>query len=426
MKPEKPPTAKESSNKNRLVTVLLQLLLSIAVLGGGVALSTYFLKTGPEAKPRKRQPSPPLVQVTTLQHLPHQLQITGMGTILAAKEINLTSGVGGEIVEMSNLLVPGGFFSKNEPLVSIDPIDYKFAILQLESEVAKARSDLELEMGNQYISRKEYEILGQEVSEAERKLMLREPQLETKKATLQGIQARLAQAELNLTRTKVTAPFNGVVLSRSINLGTRVSESTVLGKLVGTDEFWLKLAIPVTQLKWIVFPNDISKQGSEVKIFLQGKTEGIFRTGRVVRLAADLEDQGRMAAVYVAVKDPLSLLPENEEKPRLLLGSFVQADIAGTTLTSVVPINRDHLRDGNSVWLLKDDNTLEIRVIEIAARTRDQVLIRSGITDGEKLIISGLSAPVPGTPVKVIQKGISKNHSGHLPAGKRGDGHGGG
>jgi RND family efflux transporter MFP subunit len=424
MKPEETPAPKESPNKSRLVTVLLQLLLSIAVLGGGVALATYFLKTGPEAKPRKRQPSPPLVQVITLKNLPHQLQITGLGTILAAKEINLTPGVGGEIVEMSDLLVPGGFFAKNEPLVSVDPTDYKLAILQLESEVAKARSDIDLEMGNQYIAKKEYEILGQKVSKAEKKLMLREPQLETKKATLHGIQARLAQAELNLKRTKVTAPFNGVVLSRSVNLGTRVSESTVIGKLVGTDEFWLKLAIPVDQLKWIVFPGDGSKQGSEVKIFLQGKADGIFRTGRVVRLAADLENQGRMAAVYVAVRDPLSLLPDNKKKPRLLLGSFVRADIKGITLSSVVPINRDHLRDGNTVWLLKDDNTLEIRPIDVAARTRNQILIGSGITDGEKLIISGLSAPVPGIPVKVLQEGINKDHSNRPPAGKRGDGHG--
>ncbi|MGB3209791.1 MAG: efflux RND transporter periplasmic adaptor subunit [Desulforhopalus sp.] len=391
-------------HKKPFGTVLLQLLFSIIVLGCGVALATYYLKTGPEAKPRKRQPSPPLVQITELNYGSHRIGVNGMGTVLAAKEINLTPGVGGEIIGLSDNMVPGGFFTKNETLVTIDPVDYQLAVVQLQTELAQAKNDLQLEMGNQRIARREFELLGQEVSAAEKKLMLRFPQLEMKKAIVEGIEARLAQAELNLKRTKIVAPFNGVVLSRSVNFGTRVSQSTVLARLVGTDEFWLKLAIPTDQLRWITFPKDNTK-GSKVRIILQESANGnVIRTGRVIRLAADVEEQGRMATVYVAVDDPLNLLPENNQKPKLLLGSFVRADIEGKELTSVVPINRNHLREGNNIWLLKDDNTLEIRNVEIIARTKDIVLIGSGLLNGEKLIVSGLSAPVAGTPVKLLQE----------------------
>ena len=247
--------------------------------------------------------------------------ISGMGTVLSAKEINLTPGVGGEIIEMSDNMVPGGFFMKNETLVTIDPIDYQLAITRLQSEVAKAQNDLDLEMGNQLVAQKEFEILGQEVTATEKNLMLRTPQLEIKKATLLGVKATLAQAELDRKRTRVHAPFNGVVLSRSVNLGTRVSESTVLAGLVGTDEFWLKLAIPTNQLQWIIFPEG-NTPGSQVRVFLQDKTtDDSFRIGRVIRLAADVEDKGRMAAVYVAIEDPLCLQPKNTKKPKLLLGS---------------------------------------------------------------------------------------------------------
>lgn len=405
MKSVEIPAPEGTQKKKRAGTVFLQVLLSVVVLGCGVAVATYYLRTGPEAKPRKRQPSPPLVQVKQVNYGAHQLTINGMGTILAAKEINLTPGVGGEIIDISDNLVPGGFFAKDETLVTIDPIDYKLAIMQLQSEVAKAQNDLELEMGNQRIARKEYEILGQEVSKTEKKLMLREPQLEIKKATLQGVKATLAQAELNLKRTQVTAPFNGVVLSRAVNLGSRIAESTVLARLVGTDEFWLKLAIPTDQLRWITFPAD-GKQGSKVRIFLQEKgSSGFDRTGRVIRLAADVEEKGRMAAVYVAIEDPLCLLPENRGKPKILLGSFVQADIEGTELTSVVPINRDHLRENNSIWLMKDDNTLEIRNVDIIAKTIDHVFVGSGLENGERLIVTGLSSPVGGSPVQLVQEG---------------------
>jgi RND family efflux transporter MFP subunit len=405
MKSDEIPDPNGTPRKKRSITIFLQLVLSAALLGGSVVLATYYMKTGPEAKQHKRVPSPPLVQVAEVHHGTHRLIINGMGTVLAAKEINLTPGVGGEIIAISDNMVPGGFFTKGETLVTIDPVDYELAVVQLQSEVAKAQNEFELEMGNQRIARKEYEILGQEVSKAEKKLMLREPQLSMQQATLQGIKASLAQAELNLKRTKVKAPFNGVVLSRAVNYGTRVTESTTLARLVGTDEFWLKLAIPTDQLKWITFPGD-GREGSKVQIYLQEKDNGgSMRTGEVIRLAADVEEKGRMATVYAAIKDPLCLLAQNRNKPKILLGSFVQADIDGTELNAVVPINRDHLRENNSIWLMTGDNTLEIRHVDIIARTDDQVFIESGLENGERLIITGLAAPVAGLPLKLLPDG---------------------
>ncbi len=409
MKSDEIPAPEKSPGKKRSITVLLQFFLSAALLGGGVVLATYYMKTGPEAKQHKRQPNPPLVRVTEVHHDTHRLIINGMGTVLAAREVNLTPGVGGEIIAISDNMVPGGFFTKGETLVTIDPVDYELAILQLRSEVAKAENDLELEMGNQRIAQKEYEILGQEVSKAEKKLMLREPQLNMQRATLQGIKARLAQAELNLKRTRVKAPFNGVVLSRSVNYGSRVNESTPLARLVGTDLFWLKLAIPTDQLKWITFPGE-GRQGSKVQIFLQEKgRDGATRIGQIIRLAADVEEKGRMATVYAAVRDPLCLRSENRNKPKILLGSFVRAEIEGTELKAVVPINRDHLRDNDSIWLMTDGDTLEIRHVDIVARTDDRVFIESGLENGERLIISNLAAPVAGSPLKRIVD--SKDHS---------------
>ncbi len=404
----------ETPGKKRGVSVYLQIALSIAILGCGVALAVYYLKTGPEAKPKKRQASPPLVQATEIHFGRHRLTVNGMGAVLAAKEINLTPGVGGEIIAMSDNMVPGGFFGENETLVRIDPIDYQLAIERLQSEVAKAQNDIELEMGNQRIARKEFEILGEAVTPTEKKLMLRDPQLGIKKASLLGVKATLAQAELDLKRTRVHAPFNGVVLSRSVNLGSRMSESTVLARLVGTDQFWLKLAIPAEQLAWINFPAN-GRKGSEVQIFLQEKRPGgSFRTGRVLRAAADVEEQGRMATVYVAIEDPLCLQPENRQKPRLLLGSFVRAEIEGIELPTVAAIDRIHLREDNTVWLLKDDNTLEIRKVRIVARTRDQVFVESGLTEGEQLIVSALSSPVPGSPLQLMPD--DKDQSTHAAA----------
>lgn len=394
------PCTKAPPRKRRLFVVGLQLFLCVAIIGCGVALATYYLKTSPKAKAKKRDPRPPMVQTKAVTFQSYSLDVMAMGTIQAAEKIELTPGIGGEIIEISSLFAPGANFNKDDSLVTIDPIDYKLTVLQLQTEVAIAQHELDLEMGNQQVALQEFEILGQDVSQSEKRLMLRKPQLDIKHATLKNKQAKLAQAEINLMRTEVLAPFNGVVISREVNRGSRVNQSSVIATLAGTDEYWVKLAVPVEQLQWIEFPSATALQGAEVEIFMQDSDPKNSRFGKIHSLAAGLENQGKMAVAYATIQDPLCLNEKNINKPRLLLNTFVKARIQGVELDSVAVIKRDHLRENNTVWLMDHDDKLEVRPLEIVASTRDLVLVRNGLKDGELLITSGLSSPVAGLQIK--------------------------
>ena len=387
--------------KNKLLVFFVQLLLSLIVLGCAVALAAYYLKTSQKAKPHTRKSNPPLVQTQSVHYQSHQIRVTAMGTVIAAREITLKSKVKGEIVNTSDEFVPGGFFKKGENLLSIDPTDYQLIVLQLQSNVAKAENNLLLEQGYQRVAQREFDLLGQGVSETEKTLMLRQPQLAIKRSELATARAKLNQAELNLLRTSITAPFNAVVQSRSTNTGSLVSESTPLAELVETDTFWLELTVPVNQLQWINIPTTKNQQGSTVTVFLQNNTkEKTFRTGHVVRLGAGLQKEGRMAIVYVAVSDPLCLLPKNKNLPKLLLNSFIHAVIDGIELKAVVPVKRSSIHDNNTLWLLTDKNNLEIRPVKIITGNKDQFLISSGISEGEIFITSSLATPVNGIPLR--------------------------
>ena len=391
----------KQKQKSKIVPFLLQVFFSLVVLGCGAAVATYYLKTAPQAKPRKRAPSPLIVQVESVKYASHQVVINAMGTIVPAKEITLNSQVKGEVVAISEHLIPGGFIDKGEPLLTIDPTDYKLILLQHRSDVAKVESDLALEMGNQLIARKEFEILGEKTSEGEKHLILRKPQLDHKKATLKGAKARLKQAELDLARTRIDAPFNTVILSRAVNVGSQISATSPLARLAGTDEFWLKLSVPLEQLQWIDIPGNKSSNGSEVKITVhENRSSTAIRMGRVVRLAPDLEERGRMAVLYVSIKDPLCRLTENSHKPRLLIGSYVNAEIKGIQLKSAVAVKRRYIHNADTLWLLSENDTLTPRKIDITFKNRDYVFISSGLQDGEKIITSPLSAPVSGTSAK--------------------------
>ncbi len=384
-------------------TIVLRGLLPLAVIAAGAGAALWLMETGPQAKPRPRTRNSTLVEYTTVNYGPQQTMISGMGTVTAARTVELKPQVTGNITELNQNLVPGGHFRQGETLLRIDPTDYRLTVKQLTTDVAKAESDLQLEQGNQLVSQKEYTLLNQTVSDVEKALMLRRPQLENLQATLEAAQARLEQARVDLTRTQIKAPFNAVVLSRAVDIGTRASDSTVLATLVGTDACWVAVSVPVSQLRWIKVPHTHGDQGSLVRVYdATAWGEGVFRQGRVIRLEPGLEEQGRMARLLVRVEDPLGLEPDNAGQPRMLMGQYVRVEIQGQGIASAAAIDREFIRNGNTVWIMDGDGNLSIRPVEIAFRGADRLLITEGITSGEQLIISDIAAPVAGMALKTV------------------------
>lgn len=389
-----------SGPRRWLTRVILRTLVPVAVLAAGAAVALWLMETGPQAKPRPQARNATLVAVSTVDYGPQQTVVSGMGTVAAARNVELKPRVNGEIIELNRNLVPGGHFRKGETMLKIDPTDYRLAVRQLATDVAKAESDLQLEQGNQLVAQKEYKLLGETVSNEEKALMLRRPQLENLRATLEAARAKLEQARIDLARTEIKAPFNAVVQSRAVNIGTRADESSVLATLVGTDAYWVEVSVPVSQLRWIRIPQTDGDQGSLVRVFDSAAWgDGVFRQGRVIRLEAGLEEQGRMARLLVRVEDPLGLKPGSAGQPRMLIGSYVRVEIEGQAVASAAAIKREFIRNGNSVWVMNSKGGLDIRPVKIAFRGTDRLLITGGIDPGERLVTTDLASPVAGMPL---------------------------
>lgn len=385
--------------RNRVGAFFFHFLLPAAILAAGVALTVYMLKTAPEATPAKRPPTPTLVEVAPMASATHPTLIEAMGEVVPSRQIELRPRVSGEIIGVSKEFLPGGHFTTGQTMLRIDPTDYRLTMGQLESEAEKAESDLALEMGNQRIAAKEFALVNEQVSPEERALILRQPQLAKLKATLVSSQARLEQARINLERTEIKAPFNCVITARNADMGTRVNESTVLATLVGTDSFWLRLTLPLDQLRWLDIPETDGESGSPVRIYPPGSQD--FRQGEIIRLEPALESQGRMAQLLVRVDDPLCFKEENRDKVKLLLGSYVTAEVIGSPIESAFSLSRSHVHDGNTIWLMDKAGNLEIREVTPLFRNRDQVIVAEGISSGERLVTSPLSSPVAGIPLRL-------------------------
>ena len=195
-------------------------------------------------------------------------------------------------------------------------------------------------------------------------------------------------------------PSTGWSHSRDVTVGTRANESTILATLIGTDAYWVEVSVPVSRLRWIRIPRFQKDKGARVRIYDPAAWgQSVFREGRVIRLEADLEAQGRMARLLARVEDPLSLKPDNRDKPAMLIGAYVRVEIEGKTVPSAVAIEREFIHNGQSVWVMDPQGDLAIRPVEIAFRGTDRVLITDGIAPGERLVVTDLTTPVEGMPL---------------------------
>jgi RND family efflux transporter MFP subunit len=370
----------------------------------GVAGASYIKKTAPRAQKRPPERLVALVETQPLLPDTHQVSVAAMGSVIPAKEITLKTRVSGEIQFVHPEFVEGGFIRAGEKVLKIDDKDYQLAIARRESAVVEADYELKIEMGYQDVARQEWSLLYPErrADAQEEELALRKPHLAKARSDLAAARADLEQARLDLSRTDVYAPFNAIVRSTHVNVGSQVSTQDALAQLVGTDEYWIQVSLPVERLAWIQIPRTRAEKGAEVNVSYRGNQ----RPGTVYRLLSDLETEGRMARLLVSVRDPLALQSKTGDPvPPLLIGEYVRVEIKGQRLTDVYRIPRSALRDNSTIWILSDDDTLQIMPVETVWRDADHVLMKNGLVPGQRLIVSDLSAPVDGLPLRDSDEG---------------------
>lgn len=378
------------------------LLICLFILFVGGAVTILIFSTEPTAsRSGATKETAMLVDIINVQRGTFQPTIEATGTVQPSQDITLSPRVGGEIIRLSENFTPGGYVQMGEMLLQIDPSDYRNLLQQRRSELQQAESDLTIEMGRQNVAEQDYELLDDSLTIDNRSLVLREPQLNTARAIVESAEAAVRQAELDLERTTIKAPFDAYIISRNANVGSQVAPGDNLGRLVGLENYWVVATIPQSKLRWITIPDGNEEKGSDVRI--RNRTaweEDEYREGYLYKLVGALEDQTRMARVLVNVPDPHRYQAENPNAPPLMIGSFVETVIQAEELADVIRINRDYIRQDNTVWVMENEE-LRIRDVEIIFRDADYAYITNGLNDGDQVVVTNLTTVVDGSPLRL-------------------------
>tara|TARA_Y100001936_G_scaffold179027_1_gene175863 strand:- start:17 stop:1195 length:1179 start_codon:yes stop_codon:yes gene_type:complete len=358
-------------------------------------------------KPKKGielpKPTPVFYEVVTKKNI--TLKIFTNGEVKPLNEINLISQVSGQIVEAADEFVDGGIIKAGSPLVWIDDRDYKLAVISAESRVAQASKLLEREIAESELAKNDWEELG--LGEAS-PLTLRIPQLKEAEAAEKAALADLEKAKLNLERTIVKLPFQGIIREKKTGVGQFVGAGSILATAFSTEEVLIALPLTDTELSYLGLPLAYEEEkpftGPKVK-FLSSVSNKTFEwEGRIVRTAGSIDPPTRLVYVYAEVINPY------QQSPPLAIGMFVDAIINGKTIKDGYLVPNSAVNNNSNIYAIDKNDNLEIREIEILGTDRDYVIIKGEINEGERVVVSPLNNAKTGMSLKPIL--LNKNISG--------------
>jgi len=396
--------------------LLIKVLIPVMVLVGSVFAAKTILENRPEPRKRPQFPSVQAVEATKLAKSNYPVAIRSQGTIQPTLSSTLVAEVTGTIVELTDVFVVGGSFSKGDVLLQIDQRDYQIALTQAEASLAQSVAALQEEVARGQLAKSEWESLrrGKKASA----FTLRLPQLAAARANRDAAVAMVDRARLDLERTEFIAPYDGHVLEKEVDRGQFVSRGARLGQIYDTTSVDVRLPLSNRQLTYLDIPTSDNVPLSVMpNIELTADVGGVKQswTGKVVR-AEGVDTNTQQLNVIARVQNPFSV-----GKPPLRIGQYVEANIAGRLLEDVFVLPRAALREGREVLLVNDKSELERRDVVVAWADEQTVAISDGLEAGAVLVTTPLSTVTNGTPVSATVDGVAPKREGRGGrAGKQG------
>lgn len=375
-------------------------LLPPMIIGGCGLIAGALISLGGSAEKTPPVVTPMLVETLTIQPEDTTAVVRATGVLQPAQQVAIVPQVAGRIVEISDQLMPGGRVAQGDVLAMIEQRDFLAAHAQAQAQLRQAELNLALEQGRAATAEREWKVLNAQGDAPQRtRLATRQPHLEAAQAQVRAAKGGVNQAEGNLSRTRLRAPFNAVVVKESLDVGQVVGPGGPVATLVGTDSLWVTVSIPVSALTDLNLQSGASP-GTPVEVIhrlAEGKR--VVHNGRLLRLGGQLDPNTRQAQVTVAVDQPFD--PADNVVP-LLPGTHVEVAIQGRGVPQAFRIPRSALHDGTRVWVVAD-GILDARDVTVSTGDADTVVVSDGMSAGDQIVTSPLALPVVGQPVTVLE-----------------------
>jgi RND family efflux transporter MFP subunit len=390
----------------KIIAPFVVLLVSTLIAGALVASAT-------ENSKESLRSSHPIVNVVEVKPQTVQLRVKTNGTIEPETETNIVPRVTGEVIWMSPSMVPGGFFKKDQLLIRVDARDYEVEVQRAEAKLLRLKSDLDV------AGRELDRIRGLRGSGVSSAAQFDDAQNRFVAATSDYSSAEmdLLDAKRDLWATEIRAPYDGRVRNENVDVGGSVDfRSEPIATIYGTDFAEVRLPIADYEVGYLSLPlwggnfsqaegkTAIKQQKVEVRASFAGDQH--TWSGYVVRTEGEINPETRMINVVARIENPYQ---RSGKRPPLTVGLFVDAEIIGNTVDAVFVLPRSSLRDSNRVLVVDSEDRLRLIEVGVLRATGDLIYIDSGLTAGDRVVVSRLSHEVEGMKLQPRTVPVDEN-----------------
>lgn len=322
-----------------------------------------------------------------------QVDQTYTGTIKAENSVAVHARVTGYVVE--KYVKGGDQVVAGQPLYRIDSRQYESNVATAEANVARANADYqnaETDLGR-------YETLASQDAIARQRVDTQRSAAEQAKAAVEAQQAALKIAQDNLGDTIIYAPYSGTLSMDAVDVGTFVNAgSTTLVTIDSVDPIFVEFSM--TEQEYLEFMNNRSgdeTSGTNLKLRLANGEEYKSGVGSVVQAARTLDPSTGKLILKASFPNPDHLLLPN---------MFATVISPGEQLTNAILVPTKaivQIMDKNFVYVIGQDGTVSQKAIELGGTTGAFTIVKSGLVDGDEIVVDGLTKVKNGAKVQATE-----------------------
>ena len=373
----------------RKKTILFLTALAIAGTGYYFHNKTAVANASDEVQPEAPQAMP--VTVETVAKKPIQIWKDYSARLEAVDFAEIRPQVSGTITEVK--FEDGQMVQEGDVLFVIDPRPYEAAVNQAKAELTAAKN--QSDFASKELERAKELIKADAVSE--RVFDERTNAYNIALATVEGFQARLTSAEINLDYAHIKAPISGRVSRAEIKEGNLVEagpNAPVLTSIVSKQKVYADFEVDEkSYLKYVRSSARSLNEEHKIPVKLSLSEDDVEYEGFIHSFDNQIDvSSGTIRARALFDNEDGALLPGMFASVKMGTPSSIDQIIIGARA-----IGTDQSR--KFVYVVNDQNLVEYRVITIGESMNGQRVVTSGLSDGDKVIVEGIIRIRPGMPV---------------------------
>ncbi len=443
------------------ITATGRTVFSLLILGGAVGVFAVLWHGKAPAKQVQQATLKPAVEIVPVVQQDAGITFQVNGVVVPYQEIEVPAEVAGRVAHRSLNCRIGHTVRRGEVLLRIDPQDYELEVRRLEEQqkqtqanlreaqvqIAAAKRQIELAKENLAIKKREvqrYESIDDpgvyskseldtarlNELQARDALQTEVDQLETQQAHIESLTSacelvarEIDKAKLDLARTEIKAPIDGVITQEPVEQGNYVQRGGVVAVIQDTSCMEIRCSLRMKEMHWL-WQSPAESEGlgdvrqayrfpkTPVTIVYVMETAKCRWNGELQYYdGAKIDTQTRMVPCRVRVCEPTKVVVEGTSSsqaspPVLMAGMFVTVDVHAKPAIPLLRLPESAIQPGGTVWTV-EDNRLHELPIRIAHATPTEAIAyqdETGLKPGDLVVVSPLAAPTENAAVTLREK----------------------